>query len=84
MHTLMNGQILDGVAGEILETNGDTLVGLDTRYTNLPDTQWAVTFPLMAGNVLLPLTYPDYTPEVGSGIDILFDIAGCSVACGRC
>ncbi len=56
--------MLDGVAGEILAMKGDTLLGLDTKYTNPPDVAWPLTFGNIAASVLLPLKYPDYTAEV--------------------
>ena len=57
-------QILDGVAGEVLALKGDTLLGLDTNYTNPPDVTWPLTFGNLAASTLLPLRYPNYTAEV--------------------
>ena len=61
---MLIAQILDGTAGQIISTRGDSLVALDSRYTNPPDVQWPLTFGNIAANVMLPLTYPNYTPEV--------------------
>ena len=60
----MTAQVLDGTVGQIISTSGDSLVGLDSRYASPPDVQWPLTFGNMAANVMLPLTYPNYTPEV--------------------
>ena len=60
----MIAQVLDGTAGQIIATSGDSLMGLDSRYTSPPDVQWPLTFGNMAANVMLPLAYPSYTPEV--------------------
>lgn len=57
-------QVLDGVAGQILALKGDTLLGLDTNYTNPPDLAWPLTFGNLAASTLLPLRYPNYTAEV--------------------
>lgn len=57
-------QVLDGVAGQILAMKGDTLLGLDSNYTNPPDVAWPLTFADIGASVLLPLRYPSYTAEV--------------------
>ena len=60
----MTAQVLDGTVGQVISTRGDSLVGLDSRYASPPDVQWPLTFGNMAANVMLPLAYPSYTPEV--------------------
>ena len=57
-------QALDGMLGPVTSTSGDSLVGLDSRYASPPDVQRPLTFGNMAANVMLPLAYPNYTPEV--------------------
>ena len=61
---VVTAQGLDGTVGQVISTSGDSLVALDSRYTSPPDVQWPLTFGNMAANVMLPLTYPNYTPEV--------------------
>lgn len=57
-------QIIVGVQTQIIQITGDTLQGLDRNYGTVPNLQWPPTFGTMAANVMLPLVYPTFTPEV--------------------
>ena len=57
-------QIIVGIQTQIIQIVGDTLQGLDRNYGTVPNLQWPPTFGTMAANVMLPLVYPTFTPEV--------------------
>ena len=69
----VTAQVLDGTVGQVISTSGDSLVGLDSRYASPPDVQWPLTFGNMAANVMLPLAYPNYTPEVRPSQALMHD-----------
>ena len=68
-------QVVSGPKVEILLMNGDFILGQNRNYGFPPPLTQAATFPTMSGNVMLPLSYPNYTPEV------TFQPAGSLVSC---
>ena len=57
-------QIVIGVQTLFLQMSGDVVQGLDRNYGIVPDLRWPPLFTTMAANVMLPLVYPLFTPEV--------------------
>lgn len=49
---------------EVLLLNGDAILGQNRNFGFPPPLATPRTFPTMSGNVILPLSYPNYTPEV--------------------
>ncbi len=54
-----------GVKTLVFQMAGDSIVGEDRNYLFPPDLQYPVTYLILTANVLLPLYYPSYNPQVG-------------------
>ena len=61
---------------QVYSTYNDMITGVDNTYGLIPRLPYPVNFIYMAGNVILPLKYPDYTFEVGWFADV--DIPLCA------
>ena len=53
-----------GYEATIFQLYNDVPVIVDTRYGTIPILPQVPTFPYLTANVMLPLTYPNFTPEV--------------------
>lgn len=58
-------QVIDGVYTVFFAMTGDNIANLDRNFGLPPLFKWPPTFTTMATVVLLPLTHPNFAPEVG-------------------
>ena len=63
-------QVIDGFKTQFYSTYNDVITGVDNTYGLVPNLPYPVNFIFMAGNVILPLNYPDYTFEVRPRISL--------------
>lgn len=57
-------QTIVGVKTLVFQLAGDSIVGEDRNYLFPTDLQYPVTYLILTANVLLPLYYPSYNPQV--------------------
>ena len=64
-------QTIVGVNTLVFQMAGDSIVGLDRNYLFPPNLQYPVTYLILTANVLLPLVYPSYNPQVGCAVALI-------------